>query len=140
VSGLADREAIRDLVVRYNSYGDAGRFGPLLALFADDAVMELEDRVYRGITEITTIFTGTQQRLRDRDVPGYVRHFAATHQVDLFDEEHATGRLYFEVLSPVGLDHWGRYVDRYRRVDGNWRFAHRVVHVDGKSANSLFAS
>ena len=38
---VAAREAIRDLVARYNANGDAGRFDDVVALFAPDAVMEL---------------------------------------------------------------------------------------------------
>ena len=37
---LLARESIRDLVSRYNSYGDTGRFEPLFELFAEHAVME----------------------------------------------------------------------------------------------------
>jgi hypothetical protein len=31
----------------------------------------------------------------------------------------------------AGLDHWGRYTDRFVRVDGTWLFAQRSVRVDG---------
>jgi SnoaL-like domain len=132
------RESIRDLVSRYNSYGDAGRFEPLMELFAVDAVMELADRTCTGRDEIATIFTGARDRVRGGEAPGYVRHFGATHQINLDDESSANGRLYFAVLTPSGLDHWGRYIDRYRVVDGEWRFAHRKVVVDGSSPGSIF--
>jgi hypothetical protein len=42
------------------------------------------------------------------------------------------------VLTSVGLDHWGRYMDDYRVVDAQWRFARRRVTVDGRSPASLF--
>ena len=45
--------------------------------------------------------------------------------------ETATSRCYYQVLTDRGLDHWGRYIDRYRRVDGRWRFAERKVTTDG---------
>lgn len=132
------RESIRDLVTRYNSNGDAGRFPQVIELFAPDAVMQLHDHTYSGLDQIMTIFTGTQDRLRRGQTPGYVRHFGATHQIDLIDETSATGRLYFAVISSVGLDHWGRYADQYCVIDGAWKFAHRKVVVDGQSPTSLF--
>jgi hypothetical protein len=32
---------------------------------------------------------------------------------------------------PHGLDHWGRYFDRYEARDGEWRFIRRRVHREG---------
>jgi SnoaL-like domain len=131
------RESIRDLVTRYNSNGDSGRFAQVIELFAADAVMELQDRSYNGLDEIMTIFTGTQEKIRGTTTPSYVRHYTATHQIDLVDETYASGRCYFAVLSPTGLDHWGRYIDNYRVIDGAWRFASRRVIVDGQSPTSV---
>ena len=134
------REGIRDLVARYNSYGDAGRFEQLLELFAEDAVMVLrvkgrdgEDR-YEGRSAIATIFTG----VRDGVAVELLRHLTATHLIDLDGPDAATGRLYFEVLTERGLDHWGRYADRYVRIDGRWRFAERVVTTDAFADFSPF--
>jgi ketosteroid isomerase-like protein len=148
---ISARESIRDLTTRYNSNGDAGRFANVRELFLDDAVMDLEGEVKTGLDEIMTIFTGTQSKLHDIPAAGapgapiekaalpYVRHFTATHQIDLVDENNATGRLYFFVVTPIGPDHWGRYTDTYRtNAAGQWKFARRHVKVDGRSANSLF--
>ena len=52
-------------------------------------------------------------------------------------ESRATGRSYYQVLTAIGLDHWGRYIDEYRTVDGTWRFARRRVTVDGRNPESL---
>ncbi len=156
---ISARESIRDLTTRYNSNGDAGRFANVRELFHDDAVMDLEGVVKTGLDEIITIFTGTQSKLHNVNVKAdastdgnadtgapkeraalpYVRHFTATHQIDLVDEHNATGRLYFFVVTPIGPDHWGRYTDTYRtNAAGQWKFARRHVKVDGRSANSLF--
>jgi hypothetical protein len=136
---LIARESIRDLVTRYNSNGDTGRFAQVLELFTDDAVMELPHRSFHGRDEIATIFTDTRDQVSSRATPSYGRHLTATHQIDLVDETHATGRLYYAVISPIGLDHWGRYTDRYEVVDGTWKFVARHVTVDGRTANSLFS-
>ena len=135
------RESIRDLVARYNANGDAGRVPQVLELFAPDAMMELGDpgssTLHTGLDEIALIFTGTKDRwtaeATDRGAPPYVRHCVSTHQIDLRDENHATGRCYFFVIMHHGLDHWGRYVDEYGVVDGQWRFTRRTVRVDGRT-------
>jgi hypothetical protein len=137
---LEARESIRDLVARYNASGDSGRVEQVLELFAEDAVMETgQDGAslskYTGLAEIRTIFTGAADRwggeAKDRGAPGYVRHNVSTLQIDLIDEEHAKGYCYFTVLMAHGVDHWGRYFDRYAKVDGAWKFTHRVVRTDG---------
>ncbi|MEY4362412.1 MAG: hypothetical protein RL391_1718 [Actinomycetota bacterium] len=132
-----DREAIRDLVARYNANGDSGRFAQVRELFAADAVMTIDgDRSYSGIDEIMTIFSSTKSTTAGALT--HVRHFTATHQIDLVDEQNATGRLYFAVLTDIGLDHWGRYVDGYTKSSGRWLFASRKVSVDGWASNTLF--
>lgn len=136
---LEAREAIRDLVARYNANGDTRRIDQVIELFAPDAVMEITDGVPRAGTEaIRSLFTAVTNRPRADDRPTYVRHMTATHQIDLIDKSTAKGRCYFLVLTDVGLDHWGRYIDDYRTVDGVWRFARRRVTTDGHSPNSMF--
>ena len=134
------RESIRDLVTRYNSNGDTGRFAQVLELFSPHATMELvaDDggtRIYHGKDEIETIFAGTRARwsteAAERAAPRYVRHCVFTHQIDFVDQTHARGRSYFQVLMAHGLDHWGRYVDEYEERDGRWLFIRRRVTTDG---------
>lgn len=128
---LIARESIRDLVARYNSAGDAGRIDDLLALFGADASLEVDGDVRRGRAAVRERFAAAAASTRRR--PGaLLRHFTATHQIDLADRQSATGRSYFLVLTENGLDHWGRYLDEYVCVAGPWRFARRVVRLDGR--------
>ena len=135
---LVARESIRDLVARYNANGDSGRFDPMLELFADDATMELPAGVHRGLQSIREFLegvaknTGGQPKARAK----FIRHFTATHQIDVLSETEAKGRCYYVVLTDRGLDHWGRYVDEYRRIDGRWLFWHRRVTLDGNVPGS----
>jgi hypothetical protein len=139
---LVARESVRDLVARYNANGDSGRFEVMLEVFAPDAVMELIStdgtvRRFDGIEAIAGIFTGTKSlwdaKFSKSGGPRHVRHFVATHQIDVEDETHARGRSYFVVLMPHGVDHWGRYVDRYESRDGRWCIVERRVFTDGRS-------
>lgn len=139
LSDLLAREAIRDLVARYNAYGDGGLIDRMVELFADDATLEVGDDVHQGRDAIRSLFSGTVDRSAGAaGGPTYVRHSTSTHQIDLVDDAHATGRCYFTVLTRIGLDHWGRYLDDYRTVDGEWRFARRRVLTDDFAPGSLF--
>lgn len=135
------REEIRDLVTRYNSNSDTGRFPQLLELFDDTSVMTIDGGApYSGTSEIINIFTNAKGRLDSVDVPKYIRHYVATHQIDIESETVARGRCYFAVLTHIGLDHWGRYIDTYKKVNGKWLFDTRKVFVDGTSAGSTFVA
>ncbi len=128
---LIARESIRDLVARYNASGDSGRFDEMLALFAEDAALEIDGVAHEGRAAIRAIFEGAAARTGPAVAgPAFIRHFTASHQIDLEGPGAARGRCYFQVLTDRGVDHWGRYVDRYR-LDGDlWRFARRSVSVD----------
>jgi ketosteroid isomerase-like protein len=136
---LVAREEIRDIVARYNANGDTGRFEQVLELFAPDAIMDAGGgRIYKGRDEIVEIFTGAKDRADYGDHPVYLRHMTATLQIDVIDQSTAKGRCYYQVLTGIGLDHWGRYIDEYKPVDGRWRFARRRVTIDGQHPHSLF--
>jgi hypothetical protein len=131
---LTAREAVRDLVARYNANGDRGRFDAVLELFAPHADMEVLGVLHEGIEGISAMFSGAQADVKALPASGertYIRHFTATLQIDVVDEDHARSHCYFQVLQPHGLDHWGRYQDEYERIDGRWLFSRRKVSMDG---------
>jgi hypothetical protein len=123
---LAAREQIRDLVAHYNLAGDRGWIEDMMALFAPDASMCIDGSEHVGLDAIRSVFTDAKG-----PHPELIRHFTATLKIDVADVEHASSRCYFQVLTVSGLDHWGRYTDRYRCVEGRWMFTHRAVRVDG---------
>ncbi len=133
------REGIRDLVARYNANGDSGRIDQLLDLFAPDAVMVAADMdECRGRDEIQTFSFERLEWPSGRTTLVYVRHMTATLQIDLLDSRSAKSRCYYAVLTAVSLDHWGRYIDEDRCLDGVWKFSRRHVTLDGRSADSIF--
>jgi hypothetical protein len=126
---------IRALVQRYNAVGDSGRFDEFLGLFAPDAVYIVTGREapFAGHDGIRRLLGEANEDLRvwGADRPFYIRHFTSTHQVDFDSPTEARGRIYYQCLMAHGLDHWGRYTDRYRVVGGCWRFAARTEARDG---------
>jgi hypothetical protein len=142
------RESIRDLVARYNSTLDAGRLDEAMALFAPDAVFTLATAEgpleLSGADAVRDFFSGASRtistRARSGSRPAYLRHHTATLQIDLTSPTTATGRCYFLVVMPHGVDHWGRYIDRYVLRDGRWLFAARQVRRDGYAPDGFVAA
>jgi hypothetical protein len=54
-----------------------------------------------------------------------LRHSTSTLQIDLESPTRARSRCYYHVIMDHGLDHWGRYIDSFRPVDGVWKFTKR---------------
>jgi SnoaL-like protein len=126
---------IRALVHRYNSLGDAGRFEEFIGLFSPDAtyVVTGERHPYDGHEGIRAMvgMASTELGPWAEEPDFHIRHFTSTHQIDFDTELEASGRVYYQCLMSHGLDHWGRYTDRYRREGGRWVFSYRAEKRDG---------
>lgn len=118
-------------MARYNANGDSGRFDDVVRLFAPDAVMDVGGRSFAGQEQIRSMFASSAADLREIDSRPALRHFTSTLQIDVRSPRWVSSRCYYLVLLGEGLDHWGRYIDDYRTVGGEWRFAHRRVTLDG---------
>ena len=144
---LVARESVRDLIARYNANGDSGRIDQMVEVFAPDAVFEALDLRFEGREAIREFFSGVtrtaagpQERVPDtpsvvdwkaRGNKPMLRHITGTTQIDVIDERTVRARSYYYVIVPHGLDHWGRYLDEFGLVDGEWRITHRTEHTDG---------
>ena len=125
---LLDREAIRDLPVRYCDCVWQGDIPRLVDLFADDGsfIIKLGDKVVRA---------EGRQALLDFYKEGTAhlpRPYIHNHVVDLLDAKHAEGRCYLDLRSAKSNMEWigaGFYNDRYVKSDAGWRFASREFNV-----------
>ena len=86
---VAARESIRDLVAHYNAAGDVGDIDAVAALFAPDAVMEVEGVAFSGREAVRAMFAGVARSTGDEQLAAYIRHFTATHQIDMTGPETA---------------------------------------------------
>jgi len=134
---LAAREAIRDLAVAYAHAADRGRFDELVALFAPDGLIALDDgRMFTGQAAIRDFLTGSAASLGEATGGRYVRHHVTSHRVILETPAQARGFAYFLVVTERGPDHWGRYHDVCARTGAGWRFARRRITVEGWAPGS----
>ncbi|MGH0029637.1 MAG: nuclear transport factor 2 family protein [Myxococcota bacterium] len=134
------REGIRHVIARYNYAGDRGRLDELVACFTEDGVMELPDLPpLRGREAIHGHLAGVARSLAAASQRVLLRHHVASLFIDSVRDDQASASACFSVYTEIGLDHWGVYRDRLRRVDGpegEWLLAHRKVRVDGAVAGS----
>lgn len=123
---LVARERVRDVIAHYNLAGDRGWIDDMVALFTPDATMTVDGVEHVGRDAIRKVFTNATS-----PHPELIRHHVATLKIEVPGPSCATARCYFQVLTVNGLDHWGRYTDRFTCVDGDWLFTRRSVRVDG---------
>ena len=123
---------ISDLIPAYNSFGDRGRFDQLLELFAETAVMDINDgRIYEGADQIKTVFTDSSDSLSKDDSPSYIQHHTSSTHIEFEGDKKANSKSYFSVFLSNGIDHWGRYEDKFENINGKWLFVYRRVKTDG---------
>ena len=137
-SELVARECIRDTVARYNHAGDSGRFDDMVNCFADDGTLTIVGGAeHRGHVSLGQFFSGVGGSAR----PGFthLRHCVTNLLIDVESPESAFAQSYFQVITDIGLDHWGRYRDRFVPVGDRWLLAERSVKTDGYAPNSFFA-
>lgn len=129
-----DEESIRALIVAYAERLDAGDLDGVADLFADG-----EFRSARGGTPL--VGRDAVRRMYEPVLlyeGGVPRTMHVLGNIEVQRDaggETATAHCTFVVLQAVtagslGPVLAGRYHDRFRRVDGAWRFAERVVHPD----------
>ena len=144
---LLAREAIRHTLASYNMAGDRLRLEDFVAVFTEDAVLEsagaspgegfrCEGR--EAIRRWMSGFDSRPNRPASIEPPRFVRHHLTTSQIELTGPGTATARTYFHVLTQIGPDHAGYYVDVLRRTGERWLIAERRIRIDWRAPNSLF--
>ena len=145
---LVARESIRDRIARWNSNGDAGRMDQMVLVLAPDVEFQAaESATLVGRDAVLAFLTGVKGDKNDAPAataapartgrylpPGKrpsIRHFTSNPQIDFESETRAQVRTYYQVLSSFGLDHWGRYLDEFGVVDGEWLITKRTVTTEG---------
>jgi ketosteroid isomerase-like protein len=137
---LSAREAVRHTIASYTYAADNGRFDDVAALFARDGVLEVQGiggATTQGRDAILGFFRGVGGDVVTTAPPGRMQHHVSSLRVEVVSQTEATATCYFTVMTGAGVDHWGRYKDRFapdeHDGDGRWLFAHRLVRTDGRT-------
>lgn len=133
---LADRAAIRNVMIRYARGLDRRDFDLVRSCFTDDAYADYRGRVSSGLDNIIESlsridrFQGTTHFMGDQliDIQGDTAE-VETYAIDylLYTLEGT------QYLSTGGL----RYEDKFVRQDGKWLVRHRVMYVDWRRNEAL---
>lgn len=133
-------EQIRATVVRYAWSVDAADYVAMARCFTPEGKLHVTSKMtLNGRQDIATTL-GTRALARGHGDSGkkFQRHNVANIDVEL-DGEQAVVRSYFTVFTEIGLDHLGRYEDRFVKIDGEWLIDDRLARLDAVSARSRFA-
>lgn len=129
--------AIKDLMFRYAECVDQANFDGLAVLFAHGRVRASgaeENEAGVSGEAVVRLYAATNRVHPDGTLR--TRHMSTNLRIDIDeDADTATARSYFVVFQateklPFQPIVGGRYEDRFERVDGDWRFAERYIHVD----------
>jgi len=141
------REAIAHTQSIYNTEGDRGRLDGLLLTFTQDGVLELDRGTFEGREAIRgALSTAVDDKRREAvdPAPGaarvFLRHHLTTRRIEFVSDDEADVWTYFFVMTPIGLDHCGVYVDRFVRAGERWLIARRRVKIDWQSDDSAILS
>lgn len=136
---LVARERMRDTMARYNLAGDRGALEELALCFTESGILELPgEGEVRGRGAILARLVLVADELRDSAERPLLRHHVTTSRIELLSDREARVWSYFLAVTDVGLDHSGRYLDRFAAVGDDWLMAHRRVTVDWHSKESVF--
>lgn len=136
VQAMLDRVAIEDMVVDYYAHlggGDAGAFD---AYFTEDAVFDVNGNIATGRAEIEAMYAAIGENPTSASNGGGPFRMILSNPVIEVDGDTATARFIWTGIrnpaidQPPVIDEQGREYDRLVKVNGEWKFAHRVVIAD----------
>lgn len=100
----------------------------MASLFNEDAticIQGMEDYAITGRDKLSEVFRRVNAKYTSRP-------FVHNHVVEIEGPDRATGVCYYEILEgrqEGGFLAAGYYRDEYRKVDGQWKFQSRKIHM-----------
>jgi len=126
---LLDQMAIRDLVMRYCRGCDRRDFALVRALYHDDAIDD-HGSMFKGNPDDFVAW------LPQAMAPWELTIHSISNSLIVVDGDYAEGehhaRAYHRTHPPERKEYivYGRYLDKYARRDGVWKFLHRSLVFD----------
>lgn len=157
LQALEDRQAIRDLIVKYGYLCDARRWDELLALYTDDIERVLGGSLVEQVKGKANlrdklVAPTLAHRAGDGGAPPVshlerleLRHLMASDVIRLSDDgATATAAVQYTMVATSEDErgfrrgaHEGSYVFEFRKDDGTWKFCRQLV-VSDNAHNPMF--
>jgi hypothetical protein len=127
----AAHEAIRNALATYNNTGDRGLVGEMMAVFANDAVLDTTTEEIAGRGAIEAYFNAVvQNHVIGGPDKRPSRHHLTTSRIELLGEDAARAWTYFLLIRDGVTVQTGIYVDQFAREAGNWLITRRRVKLE----------
>lgn len=138
---IADRTLIRELMDRYGTVHDSGTPDEYADLFTAEGEIAIGGGpvVVKGREALLAQARSDHDRYGVTDAQGrwssIMRHLISNAQVTITGEDTAEGNCYVTTVVRKGdvgpaILSISRYVDRYVKVDGQWRIQHREIFLE----------
>ena len=120
IATIEAKDEIRELTARYCHGVVDGDVDAIVDLFCEDGVFQIRREIegHAALREFYAAGVGGQT----------YKPFIQNHVVELVSDTEATGRCSVEIRIVQDGEAYtgaGHYLDRYRKENGRWRFAHR---------------
>jgi hypothetical protein len=146
-----DQRGIEDLIYRYSDAVTRADWDQLDSVFTEASILEIGspfDLRYEGVQAIHGLLSGSSQlefliQTASSPVirivgPGRAQATTTIHEMVRGLSGAATGL--GEAGAPTNIDQYGVYFDDIVKVDGDWKFAHRVFRPIYIESDSLTGS
>ena len=127
---------IQNLYALYNLTSDAGDAEAYAGCWTEDGALSIPQLKFRveGRAELTAFKKQDKERRGGR----YRRHWNGSVCLEKIDDDTVRGRCYLQGYNGLPgslpeLADVGTYEDRIVRVEGEWRFASRIITMDGSN-------
>jgi SnoaL-like domain len=132
---------IRCLQAEYAFCADRARTEQCAGLFTPDGVLRIVGGAYDGLVHdgapaIKDYLASVAGDLVEVGMTEIHRHHVAPAHIEFLGKDIARAESCFHAVRASGPDHWGVYRDRLVLVDGEWRFAERVIRIEGTNPGS----
>ncbi|HEY9036490.1 MAG TPA: nuclear transport factor 2 family protein [Pseudomonadales bacterium] len=125
-----DKQAILELIHTYCRAADRHDHALMRTLYHEDATDD-HGSFFQGLA------MDFIDQLPDIQAPMQILHHNVTTVNLALDGDQAEGEVYILAFHQVATEHGlsdlligGRYLDRYKKRDGHWKFMHRAVVAD----------